>query len=224
MLVLKADPIGNNLLTSTFPPNGAGTYPFPADAVVGDTITFTIAGPACMASFSLVSARSVRNHAGTDYGIDLPLAASDTIEPRAGGSVRADRVELTFGTSPAHPLDCSNIQLSSGTCDGVSGSTTVWEVAIAGAAKNACLSVAVVNLGLLGDNDVAVNIVPGNVNGSDPGEVDVIDMSAIKGALFDPVTPSNFTLDLNADGEIDVLDMSIVKGNLFPDPAVAQCP
>ena len=48
-----------------------------------------------------------------------------------------------------------------------------------------------------------------------------LDMSRVKGNLFEPVTAENYRADVSHDGEIDVVDMSAVKGNLFQ---TAACP
>ena len=66
---------------------------------------------------------------------------------------------------------------------------------------------------LEGDTDIHIRVLLGDANGD--GTVDVLDMSKVKGWLFNAVTPENASADLTGDGSINALDMSAVKGNLF---------
>jgi hypothetical protein len=79
---------------------------------------------------------------------------------------------------------------------------------------NACLTVAVLDIdGLTGDADVSVILHAGDVN--DDENANLLDLQAVKAALFGPLSSANFTADVNVDGAINLLDLQAVKGNLF---------
>jgi len=58
-----------------------------------------------------------------------------------------------------------------------------------------------------------VRCLVGNVTSS--GEVDILDLSAVKGALFTSADQSNARLDVNLSGDINVVDMALVKSRIF---------
>ena len=176
---------------------------------------------------TLVGAASRRTHgqAGT-FDIDLPLdEAAAAVENRIGGP---SQIGLTFSQDVAaddDTPDCSEITLSAGTCIdlGISGREVIID--LVGLPAGTCVSLVVVGVEttdghpLVGDDNVHVRILPGDVSGD--GIVDVLDMSRVKGDLFTTPAPASFRADINRDGEIDVLDMSAVKGHLFRS---ASCP
>ena len=59
----------------------------------------------------------------------------------------------------------------------------------------------------------------GNVDGN--GTVDILDLQAIKNQLNQPLTASNFKLDVTCNGQINILDLQAVKNNLNQP---ASCP
>ena len=141
---------------------------------------------------------------------DLPHGGNQpVVEPRVGG---ATRVELAFYEHPGS-MDCSNIDVTGATCYEVTGTGNVREVELHNDVANGCVTLAVVDAYVGGDNDVQILNIQGAI--TDDTYVDVLDMSQVKGSLFDAVGPGNFRADLSMDGAIDVLDMSAVKGNLF---------
>ena len=162
----------------------------------------------------LLSAKCHKTHGAAGViDVDLPVVSTCTevaVEPRLDG---ANTIVLEF--DDAVSLTCANISLTSGTCANLTdlGREMTWQFEINGGAENAYQTISIVGVGVSGINQVEILNVRGDVSGD--GVVDVLDMSAVKGALFRPVTADNFRADVNADGVIDVLDMSAVKGNLF---------
>jgi hypothetical protein len=55
-------------------------------------------------------------------------------------------------------------------------------------------------------------VLMGNANGTSP--VNSLDILAIRGALNQTASASNFTKDLNASGKIDSLDILACRGKL----------
>jgi hypothetical protein len=174
-----------------------------------------------------MSAASRRSHgpAGT---FNLPLALSDApaIEPRGGAS---PGVVLTFSMAieaADGAVNCGQeVVVTGGTCQSATVLGNTLAVNLAHNA-NACVTIALSGLRregsgptMFGDADVQINAHRGNVN-ADPN-VNLLDLQAIKTALFAPVTGTNFKLDVNADGIINLLDLQAVKDNMFQ---AATCP
>lgn len=180
----------------------------------------------------LVLAASRKTHGGAgDFDIPLPLEGN-AVEPRrhAGTSPGPTLMMLRFsepvyGTGGGE-VTCANIQLSAGICQSVTGSGTgTLAVGLAGIPQNLCLNIAMNDLfdaddqPLVGDNDVNVRVVPGDVESS--GVVNITDLNLVKTVLFRPVTTTHFRRDVNADGVFSIVDLNDVKSNLF---GTASCP
>ena len=175
----------------------------------------------------LVSALSRKTHTGVgSFDINLPVAdGSAGVECRADGPTR---VFLIFNET---------IQAVDGTCNlgdeavvsagaGTAICTTNrLRLDLNGVPDATCLRIKVSGLEdvegnpLEGDATVDVVVLKGDVNGDET--VDVVDMSKVKGNLFEAVIGSNMRADISLDGAIDVSDMSSVKGHLFNS---ATCP
>ena len=170
----------------------------------------------------LLAALSRKTHGvAGDFDIDLPLDGAMGIESRSGGPTS---VILTF-SEPAAATDgvpdCSEVALSEGTCIDAVILDDEMTIELADAPDAACLTLTVSGIEgldanpLEGTDHVTVSVLRGDARPG--GNVDIRDMSRVKGNLFQTVTEHNFRADVNADGEIDVADMSAVKGNLFAE-------
>ena len=178
---------------------------------------------------SLVSAVSRRLHGGSgDFDLNLALAGTATVEPRANGSEPqmilsfSGDVEATDGA-----VGCGDeVVVTNGTCNGASiaGDQLIIDMTYN---ENACVSVALSGLRgagggdpLSGDSDVQVVAQTGNVDANTA--VNILDLQAIKNALIQAVGPGNFKLDVNVSGgAINILDLQTTKNNLFKP---ASCP
>ena len=171
----------------------------------------------------LLAALSRKTHGvAGDFDIDLPLDGATTgLESRTGGPTT---VVLTFSEPAAATdgvADCSEVTLSGGTCIDAVIVDDEMTIELADAPDAACLTLTVSGIEgldanpLEGTDHVTVSVLRGDARPG--GNVDIRDMSRVKGNLFQTVTEHNFRADVNADGEIDVADMSAVKGNLFAE-------
>ena len=190
-----------------------------ADSTAGDSISFTVvAGSNCgTPTPSIVSASSLRTHgAAGQFGIDLPLAGTAAVEPRAAGSTPA--VRFTFDQAPG-ALDCGDFTITNGSCLAVNVNGNDATVGLTGLVKNTCLTVAVTGIAVNGDNDVSADLIEGDVGSN--RIVNILDLTAVKNALLAPVGAGNFRNDVNVNGTINILDLTAVKNNLL---ANAKCP
>jgi len=120
---------------------------------------------------------------------------------------------------------CGNVDLSSGTCVGVTSlGNHAYQVELSGADENACLTLTLVNVAgassgrrLVGINQVRVVVLKGDVDAS--GAVNIFDLTAIRD-YFDQTAAGNFRCDVNADGSINIFDLVAARDN---QDASASC-
>lgn len=171
-------------------------------------------------STQLVSAVSRKMHGEAGIlDIDLPLDSAESgLEPRAGGPTM---IVLTFSEELDPATNCANVLLSSGTCEDVAVNGSEMTVTLSGVTGNACLSltldgvVSAAAVPLAGDNDVHVRVLLGKANSGETGAVDISDLSAVKGHLFQPVTSDNCRCDVYPDGVINIRDLSLTRSNML---------
>ncbi|MHC4444879.1 MAG: dockerin type I domain-containing protein [Planctomycetota bacterium] len=177
---------------------------------------------------TLNSAISRKAHGSQgDFDINLPLdPSSAAIECRADGPTKviltfSDNIQVNDGVP-----DCSEITLSSGSCDNVQIAGNVMTITITSVILNECLSITLNGVEniygnpLAGNNDVHIRVIPGEVNGNLP--VNIYDLGLVKFQLFKPITNNSFRCDVNADGLINIFDLGMVKSCLFGVPVL--CP
>lgn len=185
----------------------------------------------------VLSASSVMRHGGatpaTDFAIALATGAPTAVEPRQETAIGEWRLVFVFDQTIS--ITSASVVPSSGSIAGLSLATTtntndtlVATLATA-PTNNTCWSIAV-----SGVKDVTgtctmsaatyyVKVIVGEVNQTS-ADVDLLDLSTIKGQLFKVITSSNFKTDVRADGSIDLLDLSSTKGNLFKGTGALVCP
>ncbi|MHC4796701.1 MAG: thrombospondin type 3 repeat-containing protein, partial [Planctomycetota bacterium] len=169
---------------------------------------------------NLVGAVSRKKHGSLGpFSVDLPIDESSSgIECRIDGPT-----ELILAFNEAiHPvdgvIDCSEVSLSSGQCEGVSIAAELMTVYMSGAVPNSCLSITVNGIkdvdgnAITGDKNVHVGVVLGEMNAVGP--VDIADIDVVKGQLLKQVNGINYPCDVDANGIINIFDLGKVKANM----------
>ncbi len=193
------------------------SFAVPADTKIGDTITFELID--IPDTFELVTAASRCTHGATDWDIPLSLSGGPNIEPREG----PQEIVLTFNEDVAATDGTLNagqeVIVSDGTIDSITVNGPEMVIAMSGlSAGHYCLNVQVAGLEsaltgapLSGDDDVDINVLTGDVNGS--LGVTVIDLSEAKVLVVNggAVNGSNFMMDVNCSGGFTITDLSVIK-------------
>jgi uncharacterized protein (TIGR02597 family) len=169
--------------------------------------------------------RKTHGTAGT-FDLDLPLSGTPAVESRQSGGNH--KIVFTF---PA-PVTVSGVAVTSGTATSssamLSDSGTDVTVDLSGVANQQRITATLVGVSDgANTNDVAVRmgILPGDTNGS--GGVTASDIGQIKAQSGQPVSASNFRLDVNiSGGSINASDIGLVKASsgtsLPPNGAAAE--
>ncbi len=229
--------IGNNLLgtpynggTLTINLPGASTldgynaisvWCVPAGANFGSGSFLAVPEPP-----ALVQCRSAKTHAGVgELTTVVPLTDTVTSEPRDGGPTRLLFDFCTEMAAADDTPDCSEVALSTGTCQGVSISGMTLTLDLDGVPPGQCLTATLSGIEDLdgnpmqGTDTVHIRSLPGDRNGD--GVVNIVDLSMVKGDLFQPVDMMSCRSDLNLDGVVNIVDLNATKQNLF---MTAVCP
>lgn len=191
---------------------------------------------------ALVKAASRRAHGSAgEFDIDLPLQGAPARETRIGGLTTLvltfnEGIKAIDGTLDASEISLSVGQVDSVTLDGldlivqVSG---ISDGSVTGAGS--CVDVTVSGIAdladnaLVGDTDVRVVVLAGDINGSAPpygdNMVDLTDMAKAKANASSnlELTKETCLFDVNVDGGITLTDMALVK-SLALKGAMVTCP
>ena len=156
------------------------------------------------------SAASRKLHGGTNYYLSLPFTRPYAVECRSGGNSNSYEVSVSFGLS----VTCNNAVITS-------GSGTVTSVVAGGSSVIVSLSDVVspqtlmlrldLNYGGLatGSAFVPMNVVVGDVTGDT--RVNASDVIQTKSSSGQPVSATNFRIDVNTSGQINAGDIALVK-------------
>jgi kumamolisin len=214
---------GTNIFDSTL---GFSTEPgydlvtgcgVPDVAVLAQTVTAS-AKTASIPVPNLLSAASVKVHAGTPYSIDLPLTGAQGVECRqTNGTLQ---IVLTFD----QPMTSGAAVVSNGTADlpntvGFSGNTmTVNVTSGVTDVQNMTLTVSDLNT-TTGTAELNFGVLFGDVNGD--GKVNSLDSIFVRNALGSESGDDDFdpNCDLNEDGKVNALDSILLRnslGNILP--------
>jgi hypothetical protein len=256
--VLKVISGNCNVLMTDFDPEvttPVGDFAQPADNVpdtVEDTISFYWQAPVvgCTIPPVILSAESVLDHGGTEYGIDIltpPVAPAREMrgESFSGGSVVSpgpDKIEILFDMTvvPADGTLDTEVALSGtagGTLDSLtpasSGGPNPNDMLIAdvsGFTDRTCLTVTVSGMACTPNHQPSgvmpapvvmdVVILAANCQDNDL-QVNINDVLLIKGAWFQNANAGNFKIDCVTDGQVNINDVLAVKYNWFQS---ASCP
>lgn len=205
---------GNNVLPGhsgtnpicTFGTNGR--FAMAPNSVVGDTITFQLAG-GCPA-IALQTAQSVKTHGGAGtFGLDI--LSGSRIEPRNG----AITLEATYNVGTVQIVGA--VTASSGSVVSSAAGNKIT-VTVTGATINVPLTVAFT----AGDatpgcssttaTSLCVRPVPGDSDRS--GAAQIFDLVQMRNVTNTVTNASTFIYDIDASGSIQVFDVVIARNNL----------
>ena len=172
----------------------------------------------------LLRGESLRSHGASGmYQLNLPVSGPAVIEPRQNGQwaqmiLRFDQdIEAEDGA-----FECGDeVVVTNGDCFAIEVTSSKSIAVRMDFDRNACVRVAIHGVRaadegspLEGDNDLEVLCHEGDVNRD--GDVNVIDLQAIKNRIFQVTTIKNFLYDVDVSGGIlNVIDLQETKNNLF---------
>jgi Cadherin-like beta sandwich domain len=170
-------------------------------------------------------AASLKQHsvAGPTYAITLPLGGLPGVECRSGGAAGVYQIQLTFSPAITFTSGAAGAQVTNGTgsVTGVSrpefiqgpngpGSTVVT-IDLTGVTNAQTITVALLNVNGVGDNDIGVRMgmLIGDVDGN--RLTNSTDVSSVQFQSGQPLTgplTGNYKNDINANGLINSSDVS----------------
>jgi hypothetical protein len=161
---------------------------------------------------------------GTRGDFDLPLSlsaapGSATVEPRLGGPTTLrfifdEPVVAEDGTLDATEFLIDGASLGSAQLD---PSGTILTLTLTGVQDRTTVAVTIGGFAdlagnaLVGDSDVSVRALAGDVNGN--GVVNEMDFLLARRALFRPLSDQTFLADIDLDGSVDSFDLLHVRRN-----------
>ncbi|MDQ6911333.1 MAG: carboxypeptidase regulatory-like domain-containing protein [Verrucomicrobiota bacterium] len=163
---------------------------------------------------TLNSVESVKAHAGTDYGIPLPLTNPPGIECRSGGPNGVHKLVFTFA-APVTVNGTPKAQVTSGTgsVSNVTVNGNKVSVDLTGVANAQDLTVTLFSVSdqtNTADVSVKMGVLLGDVNHT--RLVDGNDVSAVQANTRQTLDVNNFIYDVNTTGLIDGNDVSTTQG------------
>lgn len=191
-------------------PNGSFVYPVEV---------LSCAAPAVTAAVS----ERVHGAAGV-HAIDL--LAEGSLECRTGGPTR---IVVTFDADVQglDGLDSSDVELSSGTVSSLTLNGAELTINLSGVTNTDVLNISFPGVASASNTVATVTdalcleVLAGDINND--RLVNVFDMVAVRNALNQPVTASNFQADVTASGAIDIFDLTSVRNHVGLI-AAAVCP
>jgi hypothetical protein len=190
--------------------NAGGNVAYAATFNGEEDIYYVRVVPVAPVAQSAVS-RKIHAAAGP-FDIPLPVSGNAGVECRSGGAGGNYQVVVTFG----NPVSVSGVSITSrdgmaSATRSVSGAVVTIDLATVANAQTLGITLTSVNDGInFGDVLIPLGVLLGDTTGN--GSVNTSDIGQTKAASGQPVTASNFRLDVTANGgAINASDIGLVK-------------